>query len=43
MASWRRLRDDDVAEVAAEQRGNAERLAKSDLLRLTEGRLNCCP
>ena len=41
MDAWRRLREDDDAEVAAAQSRTAERLPESDLLRVTLGRLNC--
>ena len=40
MDMWRRLREDDDAEVDAAQSRTAERL-ESDLLRITLGRLNC--
>ena len=41
MDAWRRLREDDDAEVNAAQSRIAERLPESDLLRVTLDRLNC--
>ena len=41
LEAWRRLREDDDAEVAAAQSRTAERLPESDLLRVTLDRLNC--
>jgi hypothetical protein len=41
METWRRLREDDDAEVAAVQSRTEEQLPESDLLRVTLGRLNC--
>ena len=40
MDAWRRLREDDDAEVAAQSR-TAEQRSESDLLRVTLDRLNC--
>ena len=39
LEAWRRLREDDDAEVAAAQSRTAERLPESDLLRVTLDRL----
>ena len=41
MDRWRRLREDDDAEVADAQRRATEQLPESDLLRVTLSRLNC--
>ena len=41
MDTWRRLREDDDAEVGAAQSRTAEQRPEPDLLRVTLDRLNC--